>query len=183
MAPAPRLTTEAYLKTPETLRPTELIYGMLRVADAPTVRHQQAVGAFLFHLMAHVRERALGVVLTAPCDVIFDRKRALILQPDLLFVAQARRDILANQVNGAPDMVLEVLSPHPRLGELHERLSWFTEYGVKEIWLLHQTDERLAILTTADGRITTQQTFDYLTPIRSGVLPEFSPTVADLLRE
>jgi Uma2 family endonuclease len=133
--------------------------------------------------MAHVREQRIGTVLASPIDVIFDRKRALILQPDLLFVSRERRAILGDQVNGAPDMVLEVLSPHPRIGELNERLSWFAEYGVREIWLLHQVDERLIILTTDGSRIAAQQTFDYLTPITSGVLPHFSLTVADVLRE
>jgi Uma2 family endonuclease len=184
MAAAPLLTTEQYLNTPETLRPTEVIFGALRVADAPTVRHQQAVGALYLSLAPHVRERRLGTVLLAPVDVILDYSRALILQPDLLFVSRARRSILNRErIMGAPDLVIEVLSPHPRIGALQERLEWFAAYGVREIWLLHQTVERMDILGVADGRIAGQQSFDYATPLRSTVLPDFNPTLDDVMRE
>ena len=184
MAPAPLITTAEYLRTPETLQPTEVIYGALRVAEAPTVRHQQALCAFLLSLGPHVREHRLGSVLLSPLDVIFDYGRALILQPDLVFISNARRHILRqDRVIGAPDMVLEVLSPHPRIGKLQERLDWFAQYGVREIWLLHQFKEQLEILRVVSGRVTTREAFDYLTPIRSSVLPDFTPRVDDILSE
>lgn len=183
MAPAPLLTTDEYLRTPETLQPTEVIYGALRVADAPSVRHQQALCAFLLALAPHVRERRLGRVLLSPLDVIFDWDRALILQPDLIFIPHARWQIRREKILGAPDMVLEVLSPHPRIGKLQERIDWFAEYGVREIWLLHQLREQFEILVVENGRVARRDPFDYLTPIRSAVLPEFNSTVEDILRE
>ncbi len=183
MAPAPQLTTDEYLRTPETLQPTELIYGALRVAEAPTVRHQQALCAFLLALAPHVRERRLGSVLLSPLDVIFDWDRGLILQPDLVFISHARWRIRREKVIGAPDMVLEVLSPHPRIGKLQERIDWFAEYGVREIWLLHQLEERLEILSAHNGRVAMRESFDYLTPIKSAVLADFTVTVEDILRE
>ena len=182
MAPAPQLTTDMYLKTPETLQPTEVIYGALRVADAPTVRHQQAVGAFYMALASHVQNRRLGTVLLSPIDVIFDYDRALILQPDLVFISNARRRILMDRVIGPPDMVLEVLSPHPRIGKLQERVDWFAEYGVREIWLLHQLQDRFEILGVEGGRIARRESFDYLADITSDVLPGFTRTVDEILR-
>jgi Uma2 family endonuclease len=184
MSPAPPLTTAEYLRTPETLNPTELIHGALRVADAPTVLHQQALCAFYFALALHVRERRPGMVLLSPLDVIFDYDRALILQPDLVFVSNERRSILRREtVIGAPDMVLEVLSPNPRIGALQERLDWFAAYGVREIWLLHQIREEFEILRVHDRQIVRRDSFDYLRPLRSDVLPDFVMTVDDILRE
>lgn len=183
MAPAPQLTTDEYLKTPESLQPTEVIYGALRVAESPTVRHQQAVGAFHLSLALHVRNRRLGKVLLSPLDIIFDYDRALILQPDLVFISTGNLGIVKQRVIGSPDMVLEVLSPNPRIGKLQEHIDWFAAYGVREIWLLHQLKERFEILSVKDGRVSERQSFDYLTPIRSAVLPEFSLTVDDILRE
>lgn len=182
MSPAPMLTTDQYLLTPESLLPTEVIYGALRVAEAPTVRHQQALGAFHLALAPHVRERRLGTVLLSPLDVIFDYRRALILQPDLVYISRARQRILTQQkVIGAPDMVLEVMSPHPRIGKLQERIQWFAEYGVREIWLLHQIDERFEILEVDGGLVTSRESYDYRTPIRSKVLPLFKPSVQSIL--
>jgi Uma2 family endonuclease len=183
MAPAPQLTVDEYLRTPETLQPTELIYGALRVAESPTVRHQQAVGAFYLALAPHVRERRLGKVLLSPLDVIFDWTRALILQPDLMFISHARWRTREERIVCAPDMVLEVLSPHPRIGKLEERIEWFAEYGVREIWLLHQLKERFEILRTKDGRVFSRDSFNYLTPLKSDVLPKFGMMVHDILRE
>lgn len=184
MAPAPLLTTDEYLRTPETLQPTEVIYGALRVAEAPSVRHQQALCAFLVALALHVRDRRLGTVLLSPLDVILDYERALIVQPDLVFISNGRRDILRQQrVIGAPDMVLEVLSPHPRIGKLQERIEWFAEYGVREIWLLHQPRERFEMLVVQNRRVVRREMSDYLEPIRSDVLPGFTMTMEDILRE
>ena len=183
MAPAPLLTTDEYLRTPETLQPTEVIYGALRVADSPAPQHQQAVGAFYLALALHVRERRLGTVLLSPLDIIFDYDRALILQPDLVFISHARRTIVKHKVIGSPDMVLEVLSPHPRIGKLQERVDWFAQYGVREIWLLHQLNERFEILRVEGGRVAKRDSFDYLTRIRSDLLPDFTMTVGDIVRE
>jgi len=183
MAPAPLLTVDEYLKTPETLNPTELIYGALRVAEAPTVGHQQAVAAFHLAIAPHVRARRLGRVLLSPIDVVFDWDRALILQPDLLFLSHARWQTRRQRIAAAPDLVLEVLSPHPLIGKPEERIQWFAEYGVREIWLLHQQRERFEVLRAADGRIGSRESNDYVTPIASDVLPEFNLTVHDILQE
>jgi Uma2 family endonuclease len=183
MAPAPFLTTDEYLATPETSAPTEVIFGAMRVADAPAARHQQALCAFHLALGPHVRERRLGRVLLAPLDVILDWDRALILQPDLVFISHARWQTRRQKVVGPPDLVMEVLSPEPRIGALGERINWFLTYGVREVWLLHQFSERLDIVTSAGGTSIARQSYDYFTPLRSTVLPEFTATVADILRD
>ena len=116
------MTTEEYLQTAETLKPTELIYGVLRVADSPLAPHQAAVLDLSLALVSHVRERRLGEIWISPFDVILDATRHLVVQPDLFFISNERSHILTDKVRGAPDLVVEVLSPHPRIGSLVERL-------------------------------------------------------------
>ena len=181
MAPAPTLTIDQYFRTPESVLPTELIYGALRVAEAPTVWHQQAVGAFHLALAPHVRSRRLGRVLLSPVDVVLDPERHLVMQPDLLFVAAAREQIIGRRVMGSPDLVLEVLSPNPRIGTLDERVRLFAHYGVREIWLLHQSRECFETLTVGGGIVTARRTLDYHSRIASGVLPDFTSPVEDIL--
>lgn len=53
------------------------------------------------------------------------------------FISNQRRDIITDRFWGAPDMVLEVMSPNPRIGDVQERVEWFCEYGVRECWLVH----------------------------------------------
>lgn len=175
------MSTDEYLKTPESLLPTELAYGVLRVSDSPMPRHQAAVGDFFLALNDHVRERRLGKIWLSPLDVILDARRDLIVQPDLLFISNDRRHILTDRIRGAPDMVLEILSPHPRVGKLNEHLTWFAEYGVCECWLLHQSERRLEVLSFAEGTIVRRESFDERTRITSAVLPQFDRSVGSIL--
>jgi Uma2 family endonuclease len=176
------MTTEEYLQTPESLLPTELIYGALRVADSPFAPHQAAVLDCAMALVEHVREKKLGEIWISPFDVILDAKRHLILQPDLLFISNERSHIVTDKVRGAPDLMVEILSPNPRIGKLEERLKWFAEYDVKECWLIHQLQRRLEVLSFLNGGVAERGTFDEKTPIKSRVLPDFDRTLRSMLR-
>lgn len=176
---APRLMTAAqYFNTPETLTPAELAYGVLRVCDAPSPRHQSAVASLFRALDRHVRTNYLGDIWLAPIDVVLDFDKALIVQPDLLFIANARRWIVQDRIRGAPDLVLEVLSPQPRIGRTEERIGWFREYGVRECWLVHQDRGDVTVL---DFTKNTECVFRERAPIRSQVLPEFCETLRHIL--
>ena len=120
--PAPRMTTHEYLRMPETMRPQELVYGLLREAPAPSPGHQSAVGEIFISLRAHLAQRGIGHVWMSPIDVVLDREKDLVVQPDLIVVLNEHRHIVADRVWGAPDLVVEVMSPRPRIGSLDERL-------------------------------------------------------------
>jgi Uma2 family endonuclease len=177
-APAP-MTLDEYLRTPETLLPQELAYGILHVAEAPSPRHQQAVFAIARTLDAHVRERDLGQVWISPLDVILDERRALVVQPDLFFVSHARAHIVGDRVRGAPDLVVEVLSPHPRIGDLRERLGWFAQYGVSECWVYRQASRSLDVHTLTTAGVLATVTLAEHEMIRSAVLPELAKTMQE----
>ena len=115
-------------------------------------------------------------------DVILDVDKALVVQPDLLFVSNERSHIVTDRIYGAPDLVVEVLSPNPRIGELRERLDWFAQYGVKECWLVHQVQRWVEVLNFDDGKVIARTSFHERTPIRSRVLPDFDRTLSSILR-
>jgi Uma2 family endonuclease len=180
---APKLTTDEYFRTPETLWPQELIYGVVReAAAAPTPSHQGVVGEVYRRLWTHVEEANAGLVFLAPIDVVLDKPRGLIVQPDVIVVMNDRRHIVTDRVWGAPDLVVEVMSPLPRLGRLDERLDWFAQYGVRECWLLHQVTRQVQIVSFADGRRTGLREFFGHQRILSGVVPGFQPRAATLFR-
>jgi Uma2 family endonuclease len=171
------MTTAEYLMTPETLQPRELIFGVLHAADSPFIPHQRVVGALFKALDAHVRARGLGEVILSPMDVVLDGPRGLVVQPDLLFVSRSRADIVADHVWGAPDLVVEVLSPPPRAGRVNERIAWFARYGVTECWLVDQIDRRVDVLRFDAGAVSAQASFARREPIASSVLPGFRGTL------
>jgi Uma2 family endonuclease len=182
VTPAPKLmTVDEYFNTPVTVQPTELAFGRLRAADAPTPRHQSVVAALFRVLDRHVRTRRLGRVWFAPVDVVLDAERALIVQPDLMFISNERAAIVTDRVRGAPDLVIEVLSPEPRVGRTDERIQWFAQYHVRECWLVHQQRKEVIAMTFANGLVSQRHICRADEPIRSVILPEFGETLNDLL--
>ena len=183
MTPAPSLMScdDYFAKTPETVKPAELAFGVFRVAESPTARHQSAVLRLLLALDAHVRARDMGQMWVAPLDVVLDRERALIVQPDLFFVSNNRAWIVGDRVDGPPDLVIEVLSPTPRIGRTEEHVKWFAEYRVRECWLVRQNQRSLSVIDFADGRIARRREFTRKAAIESSVLPGFTLSLDDIL--
>jgi Uma2 family endonuclease len=175
------MTVDDYFNTPETAKPRELVFGALRVADAPTPRHQAAVAQLFRALDAHVREHDLGEMWLAPLDVVLDDRKALIVQPDLFFISHRRGWIVTDRIRGAPDLVIEVLSPQPRIGSTEERVQWFAEYGVRECWLIHQDQRAVTVLQFAERRVVGSEVYPGRQPITSAVFPDFDSTLEDIL--
>jgi Uma2 family endonuclease len=175
------MTLREYGRTPKTVLPQELVDGVLRVADAPFVGHQRIVFRLARALQDHVERTAAGEVFVAPVDVVLDADRPLVLQPDLLFVSQERSKLVQDRIYGAPDIVVEVLSPNPRIGRLDDRVRWFAQYGVREVWIYREPDRRLDLLTCQAGRPLGTVSFGPSAFLRSGVLPEFQRATRSIL--
>jgi Uma2 family endonuclease len=182
VAPSPSMTVEEYLRTPESVLPQELVFGAWRAADAPTPRHQSIVFALGMAIERHARARGLGRVYLAPVDVVLDSQRHLVIQPDLVYVEHDRRDIVQERIWGAPDLVAEVLSPRPRIGDLDERLDWFATYGVRECWLIRQDTRSVEVVRFGDGRIQKREALFEGAVIRSAVLPEWTSSLGDVIK-
>jgi Uma2 family endonuclease len=168
-----KMTTEQFFATPETLLPAELAYGVLRVAEAPPVRHQRLLGRLYLAMVPFVEERRLGEVLLAPTDVILDYERALVVQPDLVFVSRERENLVLDKVRGAPDLAVEILSPNARVGDLNERVGWFAKYGVRECWVANIPRRQYAILALDKTGVVDRQLFRGGEAAVSAVLPGF----------
>lgn len=181
---APKLmTVDEYLRTPETVLPAELRFGVMRVAEAPTLRHQSVVASLFRALDGYVRARRIGEMWLSPLDVILDRERALIVQPDLIFISNPNAWIVRDRVRGAPDLVIEVLSPNPRIGKTEERVTWFAEYGVRECWLVHVDRREITVITYGHRRIATRVTFGRHHSVSSSVFPDFTESFDDVVGE
>jgi Uma2 family endonuclease len=175
------LTTAEYLQTAESMRVQELIYGSLRVEESPLFRHQNLLLELAVLLRVFVGQHRLGTVCIAPQDVILDPARALVLQPDLMFISKMREEIISDHIWGAPDLVIEVMSPHPRIGKLDERIGYFKQYGVKECWLIHQLAREIEVLALQEHGADNRRMFRGVQAIESRVLPEFriSPEILE----
>lgn len=168
-----RVTVAEYLGGAEEMWRQELVWGtVVREPASPFLSHQVIVGRTLVIIDEHVHTQRCGRVFIAPIDVVLDTEKALVLQPDVVFVSNERRGILGNQILGAPDMVVEVASPGTRLRDRTIKLKWYREYGVRECWLM---DDRSRSVTVVDlaADPARRRRFTGERPVQSIVLPEF----------
>jgi Uma2 family endonuclease len=139
------------------------------------------VGELFAALRDHVLTHDLGRVWTSPVDVVLDTERALVVQPDVVFVATDRLSIVRDRIWGAPYLVVEVLSPRPRIGTLGERLSWFGAHGVRECWMARPLECEIDVSAFESGTETSRRTFAFRNRVMSAVLADFDRTVGSLL--
>lgn len=182
MAAPPLMSTQQYLMTEETSRPQELIFGVLRMSDAPKPRHQQLVAELFVPMALHVRQERLGTMWLSPLDVVLDDEHGLVVQPDMFFIGRDRLSFVPDRIRLAPDLMVEVLSPFTRLGvDPEERLGWFARYGVSECWLVHQFQFRTEVVRFEGGGVVSRQMYGFDVPLRSAVLPDFRPVLYEVL--
>jgi Uma2 family endonuclease len=130
-----KLTYDDYVLIPEDGLRHEILDGEHYVTPAPTPGHQIASGNLCGILWHFVREHRLGRVLTAPLDVLFSPHD--VAQPDIVFISKERRERIEEKfISGAPDLVVEVLSPSTRrIDELIKR-SIYERFGALEYWMV-----------------------------------------------
>ena len=138
-----RWTYAEYLQLPDEER-YEIIQGELTMAPAPDSNHQITSREIEFPLYRFVREHDLGEILDAPIDVIL--RKDIVLQPDILFVAKERREIIQKRgVFGAPDIVIEIVSPGSVQADRHRKKSIYQEHGVREYWIIDPRNKSIEI--------------------------------------
>jgi Uma2 family endonuclease len=164
------LTVDEYLATPETTKRYELVYGVVREPAAPAWNHQTIVARLFGHLDRHVTRLEIGKVGLSPLDVVMDSHNHLVVQPDIVFVSTARTHIIRDRLWGAPDLVVEVLSPGTRRYDRDVKREWYERYGVLEQWVVDpaaRTVEVANLSVLAPPPVE----FDEHAIVRSRVLP------------
>ena len=142
--PRLKLTYADYVTTPEDKR-YELLDGELLMPPAPDELHQRTQAELGYNVMAFVKTRGLGRVYFSPTDVVLSDVD--VVQPDLLFVSNDRLDILtAAGVQGAPDLVVEILSPGTAERDKGYKRALYAQHGVKEYWLVGTDAGTITIL-------------------------------------
>lgn len=129
---------------PDDGRRHEIIDGDHFVTPSPMVRHQDVAGRLYSKLLVFLDSHPLGRVFIAPTDVVLSPIDVVV--PDLLFISSERRSILtAKNVQGAPDLVLEVLSNSTRRTDEVIKRKLYERFGVVEYWVADPVVDRLRI--------------------------------------
>ena len=135
------LTYQDYLRMPEDRNRRELLGGDLYVTPAPSPAHQRVVANLIEVLNRWANTHGLGRVFGAPIDVVLSELD--VVQPDVIFVSASRLAIVtAQSLQGAPDLVVEVLSPSTASVDRGRKMELYARSGVQEYWLV-DPDQRL----------------------------------------
>lgn len=171
-----KLTYDDYVNLPNDGKRYEVIDGELYMNPAPNMQHQRVVGKLYRILAEFVEKHRLGEVFIAPCDVVLSEID--VVEPDLLFVSAARKAMVTRlNVQGAPDLVIEVLSQGTRNYDETIKKKRYERFGVSEYWIIDVEAESVRVLRV--GRKRFQEVLvgaDVTTPL----LPGFSLAVADV---
>jgi Uma2 family endonuclease len=161
----------------------ELIEGEVFMTPSPNTKHQIAAGNLHLALETFVRERKLGRVFFAPYDVVFSEWTAL--EPDLLFIRRDRYPIITDaNVRGAPDLVIEILSPRRKAYDRETKRPVYEAGGVSEIWYVDPEERTVEILNLGlDGRYAVTAELSGNAAIVSKVFPGLSLTLEEIFAD
>ena len=177
--PAFKFTYEDYRTAPPEKR-YELLDGDLLLTPAPNLKHQRLQLRLGMRLAQFIEERGLGELFFAPCDVVLTDTD--VVQPDLLFVSRERRHLLENgdNVRGAPDFVVEILSPATVYRDRGYKRALYAKHGVQEYWLVDPVAENVSILRPRAGALVVAHTFGHKETLRSPLLAGFELDLDDI---
>ena len=176
---AAKFTYNDYRTAPADSR-YELLDGDLLMVPAPNLKHQAVLGQLHFELLSFLRKQQLGRLFAAPCDVVLSDND--VVQPDLLFVSHERELLLSNSENvrGAPDLVVEILSPSTAEKDRGYKRTLYAQHGVAEYWLVDPVAETIQVQRQRDGALTPTDTFGRGDTLRSPELPGLELKLDDI---
>ena len=131
-------------------------------------------------MLALVKHNNLGWVYSAPFDVLFTDTD--VVQPDLLFVSHEREHILTPaNIQGAPDLIVEVLSPSSSSRDWRAKRELYATHGVREYWIIDPTNRVVSVMMLRDGVLEIDQTRAGGDSATSTILQGFSIAIETIL--
>jgi len=163
-------TYEDYLNLPDNGKRYEIIDGELYMVPAPSLWHQDTIGQFYRRIGNFLEDNPVGKIYLAPTDIIFSEID--VLQPDLIFVSKEKFDILAGaNIQGAPDLVIEVLSPGTEKRDRTIKLKAYSKFGVLEYWMANDESETVEIWRRKGKKLVFHALLDRTQTLTTPLLP------------
>ncbi|MCR4752537.1 MAG: Uma2 family endonuclease [Eubacterium sp.] len=159
-------TIDDYYALPDERR-VELIDGVFYDMAAPSMIHQEILGDLHILFRECVKQHEMPCkVFLSPCDVRLDRDDYTMVQPDLfVFCHEYDRDAI--RYEGAPDLVIEILSPSTRMKDMILKLQKYQQAGVREYWIVDPKHQNVIVHCFEDEDYSPEQySFQDVIPVR-----------------
>ena len=157
----------AKLELPEGVR-VEVIDGYLYKMDAPNISHQDIAGEVFVSFREFIRKNNGGCkVVVSPVDVRLecDKGDMTVVQPDVIVVCDKNKLENRKNVKGAPDFVLEVMSPSSKKMDMYVKMTKYKENGVREYWIADYENNKIIKYDFENGDNITIYSFEDKVPV------------------
>ncbi|MGE0542917.1 MAG: Uma2 family endonuclease [Dehalococcoidia bacterium] len=167
--------------TPEDGNRYEVIDGALYMTPPPLYGHQYASTSLAALIWSHVRQHGLGQIVTAPVGVVLDDENGV--QPDLVFVSRDRLHIITERgVEGAPDLVIEILSRRTQSRDRGVKMKRYAAAGIPHYWIVVPRTQSIEAYRLAETGYELTGTYGPGSTFRPEIFPGLEISV-DLLWE
>ncbi len=165
-------TYKDYASLPEGA-PYQLIGGQLIMTPSPIPYHQKVSKKLEFMLYEYVElKNHLGEIFDSPIDVYLEEKETY--QPDIIFISKERLEIIKEQkIEGAPDLVIEILSPSTAYYDLRHKKEIYAKHGVKEYWIVDPIEKNIEVYENKNREFIIIQIVRKKGKIRSTIISGF----------
>jgi Uma2 family endonuclease len=181
-SPTRTLTATEFLSLPESSTPMQLIDGELHVSPAPLLDHQMIISR-LHLLLAGVAAIGPDQLFLSPTDVHCDDDN--VFQPDIAWVSSQNDNCVrveGKHLRGAPDLVVEVLSPGTIKQDRGKKYQVYEQYGVQEYWIVDAVERYIEVFTLrpGDNKFVQLGLFNEKATFKSPVLDDATVEVSKL---
>jgi Uma2 family endonuclease len=176
-----KYTVDDYLLLEEGA-PFQLINYDLIMSPSPIPFHQVISARIMQALLNFLDSRNNnGFLVSAPMDVKFDEGN--ILQPDILYIAEDRvEDLIKDRIEGAPDLIVEILSPSNAYYDLRQKKDIYEKYGVKEYIIVDPIAQNADLYSLMNGAYYLHQQAQKNEVLTSVILPGFAIELAKVFK-
>ena len=159
--------------------PYQLIGGQLIMTPSPIPYHQEVLRKLGFKILVFLEKKELGHLYYAPLDVCFSDSD--VYQPDIIFIQKEREEIIGDtKIEGAPDMVIEILSPSTAYYDLRNKFRTYEKHGVNEYWIVDPGLKRVEVYENKGKKFEMYMEVEGEGSISSKVLEGFSVTLDEV---
>ncbi|MBR1623251.1 MAG: Uma2 family endonuclease [Pseudobutyrivibrio sp.] len=143
-------TVDDWLNLPDDRR-AELIDGVFYDMASPSIWHQRVVGLVYFLLLSYVKEKGGKCLpLLSPIGIQLDRDDKTVVEPDVVIVCNPDK-VQDRIIHGAPDWIMEVVSPSTKKRDYIIKLNKYQNAGVREYWIVDKDQTRVTVYTNLDN--------------------------------
>lgn len=153
------ITLEQYEALPENVR-AEVFDGVIYNMASPSQDHQAILTELLVAIRSYIKKKSGGCsIFPAPFDVKLSDRPLTIVQPDIMIVCDKDK-LDGNRCNGAPDFIIEIVSPSNPADDYIRKLYYYKNYGVREYWIVDPRRKTVTVNYFEGNMLNIQYSFD-----------------------